>query len=319
VEARRGEPVVGALTGVHAHRVEVHPLIAIAPLPSTAYASSHALERRQEACTHFGFHLSAGQLPHAERPSYPVRAVVVPVDPATVDRELRDATFRLDAKQLDIEGVAATQPGGWYKGRSLTPAELIGDHELCVRIGKPSAADPARPVELRMAATLLEDPYDEFRVIEPFTLKVLVSPPTFLEKWRGAVIGGMTLSSILALLWYFRDRPILARDLGYSIGRDDATAALSPSRSREYSSLARFLGWIAEQPVIAPGEDRPLARIRPVDDALFQLRLASGVRIDAPGREEVIAFESGRATLAVHRTYRLRGDNGSYLFRMEYR
>jgi len=45
---------------------------------------------------------------------------------------------------------------------------------------KPAFANPAQPLEVSLAATLLEDPYDDFKVVDPFSLKVLISAPTAL-------------------------------------------------------------------------------------------------------------------------------------------
>lgn len=319
VEARRGEAVVGKLAGDQAHRVEVHPPLSISPLPLSAYASSSALQRRQQACTHFTFHQNSGHLPHAGRPLYAVRAVLVPADPSAADRELHEASFTLDGLPLELSGKGSAQTGAWYKGRSLGPAELLGDHEVCVRIGKPTAGDPARPSELTLAATLLEDPYDEFKVVQPFTLKVPVSPPTFLERWRFAFIGGLTALAVLALLWYLRDRPALPPDLGYAVGREGSTIPLAAHTLDPRSAVARLLGLMASSAVLAPGEDRLLGRIRPAAADLFRFDPAHGVEVEPMERQEEIAARRGVATLAVHRLYRLRSDRGSYLFRMEYR
>ena len=318
VEARRGEAVVGSRVGPRAHRVEVHPLLSISPLPLTSYASSNALERGQQACTQFTFNLDAGHLPHPDRPSYPIRTVLI-ADPLLLDHELRQASFVLDGQTLEVEGKPGAQPGAWYKGRPLTAAALLGEHEVCVRIGKPDAGDPSRPLELSVAATLLEDPYDDFRVVQPFTLKVLVSPPTFLQKWRLVLLSGLILAGLAGLLWYLRDRPAVPEDLGYAVGREDSTMQPASRDLDGRPMLARLLGWITESAVVAPGEDRVLGRVRPVDAELFRLRPARGVHVEAFNREEQIDLRRGLATLAIHRLYRLRSDHGSYLFRLEYR
>ena len=319
VQARRGEAVVGLLAGPHAHRVEVHPPLTIAPLPLSSYASSSALERRQSACTRFTLHLNAGRLPHPERPRYAVRTVLRAADRAVLDRELKQASFALDGQPLELEGRPGPQPAAWYKGRPLDAGKLLGEHEICVRIGKPMAGDPARPLELETAFTLLEDPYDDFRVVQPFTLKVLVAPPTFLERWRALFLAGLALFALLALLWYLRDRPILPADLAYALGPEGSTAPLEPRPLAEASGLARLCGLAAERPVVAPGEERALGHVRPDAGELFRLRPASGVRIEAMDLDEAVPLRRGLATLAVHSTYRLRTERGSYLFRLEYR
>jgi hypothetical protein len=318
IEARRGEAVVGALTGSRAHRVEVHPPLDISPLPLSDYASPNALERRQQGCTQFQFHLNAGRLPHPDRPQYPIRAVLSVADPAVLQRELNQASFTFDGLPLEIEGSPGPQPGHWYKGRPLTADEVLREHELCVRIGKPTGGDPSRPLELKLVTTLHEDPYDEFGVIRPFNLKVLVAPPTLFERWQFLFVPAVLLLSVLAFLWYLRDRPEFPRDLGYALAREDSTAGLASRVFKERSPFARLFGWITESAIVAPGEDRPLGRIRPVDQELFQLRPARNVRVEAVNEQKAIPLRRGRATVAVRRTYRLRTDQTSYLFRMEY-
>jgi hypothetical protein len=317
VEVRRGEAIVGALKGMSAHRIEIHPFLSIAPLPLTAYVSNRALERREQACTNFSLQLNGGHLPHPERPQYPVRAVLSLSDPAVLQRELRQASFTLDGLALEIDGQPGSQPAAWSKGRLLAPTHLLGKHEICVRMGKPSAGNPGQPIELNVMTTLLDDPYDEFHVIEPFQLKVPVAPPTAFERWRFVVIPALFLLGLVALLWYLRDRPVLPGDLRYAIARE-ATATDLAGRTLQESAAASLLGWAAESSVLAPGEDRLLGRVRPADQELFQFRPASGVRVEAMHGDEPTPLSRGLATLAVHRTYRLRTDRGSYLFRMEY-
>jgi len=318
VEARRGAAVVGARIGPRAHRVEVHPLLSISPLPLSDYASSNALERGQQACAQFTFHLNAGRLPHTERPRYPIRAALI-ADPALLERELHEASFMLDGQTLEVEGKPGAQQGAWFKGRTLAPNELLGPHEVCVKIGKPAAGDLSRPLQLTVAATLLEDPYDEFRAVQPFTLKVLVSPPTFLERWRVVFLATMVLLGVGGLLWYLRDRPAVPSDLGYAVGREDSTAPLASRDLDERPTLARLLGLTGESVVVAPGEDRALGRVRPVDAELYQLRPARGVHVEPVNGDEQVALNRGLATLAVNCLYRLRSERGSYLFRLEYR
>ncbi|HEX9985005.1 MAG TPA: vWA domain-containing protein [Thermoanaerobaculia bacterium] len=318
VEARRGEAVVGALSGTHAHRVEVHPLLALAPFPLTAYASKAALERREEACTTFSFREVAGSLPHPDRPSYPVRAVLSPRDPAALKRELRQAAFTLDGLPLELDGQPASQPSVWSKGRQLTREQLLGDHSVCVRIGKPSGSNYGRAVELDLATMLLDDPYDDFNVVKPFHLKVLVAPPALFERWRFVVLPTLLLVGLLALLWYTRDRPVVPSDLQYAIAHEAPETRLT-GRELDASPAADLLGWVGESAVFAPGEDRLLGRVRPADKELFQFRPASGVRVEALRPGEETPLRRGLATLAVHRTYRLCSDRGSYLFRLEYR
>src|SRR5207253_5932436 len=107
-----------------------------------------------------------------------------------------------------------------------------------------------------------------------------------------------------------------APDLRYAMRREDSAGAFAPHPLDERPALARLLGLTAESAVVVQGEDAALARVRPVDAELFQLRPASGVRLEPFNRDEAIASHDGTATIAVHRIYRLRGARGSYLFRM---
>ncbi len=318
VEVRRGEAVVGSLDGMYAHRVEVHPPVSIAPLPSTASVSSTALGRQDHSCTQFVFQLDGGRLPHPERPLYPVRAVLSVSDPAVLQRELRQASFTLDGLPLEVEGSPATQPSAWFKGRQLAPEELLSQHKLCVQMGKPSEGNPARPVGLTLVTTLMDDPYDEFGVVKPFRLKIPVAPPTLYERWRFMLIPSLLLLGLVAPLWYLRDRPVIPGDLHYSIAAEESSADLA-GRTLNEASTANLLGWVAERSVVAPGENVLLGRVRPVDKELFQFRPASGVRVEALRDDDPTSVRRGLVTLAVRHVYRLITDRGSFLFRMEYR
>nr|QEO74108.1 hypothetical protein [uncultured bacterium] len=320
VFARSGDKVVGSLAGDRAHRVEVHPLLAITPVPLSSYARRDAvqqdLRRREEGCTEIRLEVS-GRLPHPDKPSYPFRARITAADPAVFDRELRRASFTLDGKPLDIEGRPAEEPGPWSKSLKLTKEQLEGVHKLCVRVGRPTVGNPAAQVSL--AFTLQEDPYDDFGVVKPHALKVPVAEPTFLERWKALLLTGLTLLGLAALLWYSRPRPGFPPDMAYSVGREDAPVEDLVSRPLEEGSpFPGLLGLVGERPVIASVEDRLLGRVRPVNEELYQMRPARGFRVEPVEREEQIPVQGGLATLAARRLYRLRGKDGSYLFRLEY-
>lgn len=325
VFARSGDKVVGSLDGDRAHRVEVHPLLALTPVPLSSYARrpnspQQDLRRREQGCSDVRLEVSAGRLPHPDKPQYPLRAVLTAADPAVFDHELRRASFTLDGQRLDIEGRPRKDQdqGPWSKSKMLKPADLLKTHRLCVRIGRPTRGNPAAQVSL--AFTLQEDPYDDFGVVKPHALKVPVAEPSFVERWQSLLLTGLALLGLLALIWYTRPRPGFPDDLVYAVGREDAPAAtLVPRPLDEGSPIPRLLGLVAERPVIASAEDRLLGRVRPVDEELYQMRPARGFRIEPVGREEPIPMRRGLATVAARRLYRLRGEDGSYLFRMEYR
>ncbi len=165
----------------------------------------------------------------------------------------------------------------------------------------------------------MESPYDDFGVIKPFTLRVPIAPPGFFQRWRAFLWLGLALLALLAALWYLRDRPVFPDDLCYAVGREGASAPLTGRPLPEGSLAARLLGLVVERPILVAGEDKSLGRMRPVNEELYQLRPARGVHVGAVEAEDLVQTTGKLATLAVRRTYRLTGDRGSYLFRMEYR
>lgn len=325
IEARRHQAVVGSLTGRHAHYVEVHPLLALSPVPLVADAvvgeeedaRQRALQRRETACARFELALDAGELPHPERPTYPVRVVLDPG--VALSGPLREAAVTLNGLPLEVEGKPGPSPGPWYTGRQLGARELLGEHRICLHLGRPESGDPAKPVALPVRWTLIETPYDDFGVVRPFTLEALVGPPGLLERWHAPLVLGLLGLALLGALWHLRDRPVLPRDLGSAI-TPEGGEALQARALEESTPLKRWLGLVVEKAITAPGSDRPLAWVRPGKDDLFLVRPASrGTTIDATGPEETLPKRGKQVALAVHRHYRLKGPDGSYLFRLEYR
>ncbi len=319
IEVRRGEAVVGSLLADHAHRIEVHPLLSIVPFPLGDLIANQALKRWQEACRPFQLELDAGAMPHADQPDYEynLRAVLVPEDLLVQERELNEAFFTLDGELLEFEQ-AVDPSGAWYEGLKLTEPELLGEHEICVKIGKPTQGDPAQPVVVPLVFTLNETPYDDFRVVRPYDARIRIAPPTLLEKWGTWLLLLLALLSLLAALWYLRDRPNLPGDLCYSLGRDSSAGRLASHRLGEGSLLQRMLGLPVERSVTVEGEDFTLGWVRPIDEELYSLRAAKGARVEELSGDSV-PLVRGRATIEVHRIYRIISDRGAYQFRMEYR
>jgi hypothetical protein len=315
VLAKSGEAEVGALKDDHAHPIEVHPFLSIAPSPLAAYAAERALARHEERCTRFSLVLESGkQLPHPERSEYPVQALLEAA-PTLLDHELHEATFLLDDRALEPAGRPAPQIGEWRQGRTLTGGELLGPHTVCVHIGRPTAGDHGQVLELTVAFTLREDPYDDFHVVKPFLLKVLVEPPGFVERWRAYLWGSFALLALLAALWYLRDRPVLPPDLRCTVGRESGAAVADALGEPTFGS--RFLGLADERPVVAPGEDRLLGRVQAADEELFRFRPTRGMTVEPLTGGERLTTLAG--VLAVHRTYRLHTPDGAYTLRLEYR
>ena len=314
IEVRRGAAVVGQKTGNQAHRVEVHPYLSITPNPLSDYAARQPLKAGENGCTPFFLDLDSGLLPHPNKPEYVVQALLEP-DPALLDQELRRAVFTLDDKRLEIRDRITALPGEWYKGWLLNKDQLLGKHELCVRVGKPTRGSPYSPLDIPLNITLREPPYDDFQVIKPFTLRLLLDDPPPFDR-TPFIVALLALSGLLALLWYLRHRPTLPDDLGYVLIREGSSpTAMSPLESGSW--LARLAGLTASRPLIAEGREEPLAWVRPVDGELFQVRPASGVFVEDFAGDTVL-LERGLATLAVQRSYRLRTDQDNYLLRLGY-
>lgn len=314
LEARRGEAVVGSRLGDHAHRVEVHPYLALAPLPLTAYAADQALGRHEEGCTRFSLTLAAGELPHPKEPDYAVRAVLDPADTKVFERELRGAFFTLDGIPLTAAGRPGAEAGSWYKGRTLEREKFLGEHELCLRVGEPVGGDPGQPLEIPLRITLLESPYDDFAVIAPFTVKLPIVPPGPIDRWRPVLILGGILLAFLASLWYLRDRPGLPSDLRVGVGRDPSSLESFPPAPGALPQ--RLLGLIPEHAIAAAGGEA-LAWLRPVDKELYRVRPAAGLQMF--GEDDLpVHLDKGFATVEVQRAYRLAGERGSHVLRVQF-
>ena len=314
VEARRGEALVGSLTFDRAHWIEVHPLLSIKPFPATDLASATALDSGESGCTEFTLEIAQGRLPHPDQPEYGLSAVLRP-DPPAIDQQLREANFSLDGRLLELAGKGTKE---WYKGRKLTLEELLLPHEICVNLGEPTQGADEPPLLLPLELTLQESPYDEFGVVEPFTLKLRIATPTVIEKWGRWILAGLALLGILLALWYLRDRPSFPGDLRYAVSREGSPQGLVAVPLPDGSAVSRLLGLVVERPVRLPGEDRALGRVRPVDEELYRLRMARGVHIEPTEPGAPVPLHGKLAELEAHRTYRLRTDEHAYLFRMEY-
>jgi len=325
VEARRGEAVVGALRDAHAHPVVVYPLVRILPDPQvgdavlSAGAAPRALGRGERACARFVLSLLDGRLPHPERPEWAVRAALDPVA-TSFAAELHEAAFTLDGLPLGVEG--SPSPGGdeWSRGRTLGEEDLLGEHTLCVQLGRPRAGDPSHPLELPLTLTLLDSPYDEFQVIHPFTFKVLVSSQKD-ETWATlAILLALLLAALLALA-RLRYRPFLPEGLGFAVGREGAGGGLRTGTLGPPSWVSDLLGLVAERPVVVPGEGKTLAWVRPDFKDLYLLRPRQGGQVEAlPGPDgggKPLTASRGYYRLSVHRPYRLKVGGESFLFRLE--
>jgi hypothetical protein len=319
VTAKRGVRAQASLSGAQAQRVEVYPLVSISPVPALGDAvpagssAVRALGRWERGCARFRLDV-AGRLP--EQKEYSLRAIMAASTPTKGG--LAGASWTLDGLPLEIDGGA---PGPyspeWTRGRALAREDLFGEHEACVQAGKPLAGNPGKPYELPIGLTLVKSPYDAPGVTEPFLLKVLIAPPTWIERWEARLWAVLSLLALLAAFWFLRGRPDLPEDLRAAVGRSDSRVVPMPRPLAESSLAARFLGLVPERPVFSEIGGERLGVMRPVRDGLYRFRPARGVRVETPeGRPVEIA--GGWADLSVHRTYHLRHGESEHQLRVEF-
>ncbi|MCG8460905.1 MAG: hypothetical protein MI919_31865 [Holophagales bacterium] len=252
------------------------------------------------------------------------------LDPAVrLEGPLYRARFTLDGLPVEVAG--QTEGGSrpaeeWSKGRAVEREELLGEHELCVQLGRPTQKGEAT-LEVPLRLTLLESPYDDFRVVEPFVFKIQVARPGVLERWRSLLLLSLSLLGLLLAAWYLRDRPDLPEDLRVAFARDpDAAGAgelsLEPRPLGAAPAWAPWLGWVAKRPLRTPGEERLLGWIHPDRHELFRLVPAPGVRV---GGSEAAGSEAGSSAVAggsesveAGRAYRLHTEEGDLIVRVEY-
>lgn len=319
VTARRGAKITASLAGSQAHPVEVYPEVAIAPVPALGdarldgSATVRALGHWERGCARFHLDLRAGRL---QDPEYSLRAVL-PAATALAGG-LAGASFSLDGLPLEIDGKPGPNPSPWTRGRALRRAELLGEHEVCVQTGKPTAGDPGKPYELPVSFTLLASPYDTFDVVQPFQLRVLVAPPGWTDLWAARAPLLLAIVGLSAAFWFLRGQPGLPRDLRVAVGRAGSPTGLTAQELAEPSLASRMLGLVGERPVLSETGGTRLGALKPVRDGLYRFRPARGVQVaalDGKLPEEA----GGWALLAAHRIYRLRTGESDYLFEVEYR
>jgi hypothetical protein len=338
IEAKAYKGVGGKLLGelVIPYQVTVHPFLSIIPTPETANAGHPLSKHGNPYCESFVLQ-NQGHLPkpHGKNGGYIVKATINVNNPDVIDQEFNGATFELDKLPLQFNASTslsspsnrsanAATAGEWYKGRELSGDELLGEHKVCINIGKPTTGDPLKNIDLQVKFVLAQAPYDDYQdengngVIKPFTYRVTVDKPPL-------DLGSNVLLIILALLlplllWYLRDRPTLAPDLGVAIASEDNPSALQSRALGEASLARRLLGLTLEKPIIINSDDAPLAWVRPVDGELYQLRLPAGSRVEHADLHEPEFISDGKyATVAVNRVYLLYRPSAVHRLRLEYR
>ncbi len=330
VEATLGAAIVGALKGNRSYPVHVWPRLRVLPAPAVGDAvgtgrGSVALRRGQKGCAPFMFDVDVGpegnRLPELTPPDrYPLRAVL----DAGVKLEgaLAGAIVTLDGRRLEVDGAPGPVPSDWSNGRKLTAADFVeGKHEVCLQLGKPAAG--ASSLQLPIRFTLLSAPYDEFDVVQPFTLRASIAPPTWVERWGKLVVLTLLALALLALFWYLRRRPDLPSDLGYAVGPwVSAADSIAPSFRAfpEQGRIGRLLALVHKPSLLSSDQDRVLGRVEPVDGELYRFLPAGGVHlveeVEATGK---IPRAGGGISIRVQRRYRVRVEDGrEEVFRLEY-
>ncbi len=323
-QARRGAAIVGSLQGMAAHRVEVFPRLHIAPSPALGDAVpaggdgvARALAQGDIACADFSLELDVGRLPHPGRPVYGLRAGLSSQQTPAWDGPLAGASLTLDGLPLETghgQGRGGKAgPSEWSKGRSLAADELLGRHRLCVQLGRP-AQDQEATVRLPLELTLLESPYDDFQVIEPFVLKVRIARPGILQRRGWLLVPLLVALAALAALWYLRDRPDLPEDLRVVVGRPGSPG--SATALPRGPLWVRALGGVESRPIRIEGENRVLARVQPRRRELFRLKPSRGVRMESsPG---AVPPKVTDGTLEAGKAVRLTTDDEVFELCLEY-
>lgn len=327
VEARRGEALVGSLTDAQAFAVDVFPYLALVPSPLAGDAlpegrrrpTPKALRRGELACARFALTLAAGRLPHPAQPRFSLRATI-DGGARAYDEQLAGALLTLDGERVAIAGDPAAPPHRWQQGLELGTAALLGEHRLCVQMGRPRAGDPAKPLELPLRLTLLESPYDAVPVVQPFVFRVLVDRPGWLDRLASWITVGLFLLGAALSLVVLWSRPELPRDLAYEIRREDSPA---PQRRTVQgfapaAGLARLLLRRSARPMAVPGEATTVAWVRSGTADLLELRPAPGARLE-PLSGEPPPRSGAHYSVEVRRPYRLARGRDRYRFQLEYR
>lgn len=315
VEARRGGVLVARLV----HPVEVYPRVAVSPTPQQRDAKSAGdkgvLERGEQGCAVFQFEVREGWLPHPRQPSYTLRAFL--------QAPLQDAFFKanvfFNGLPLEVEGKPGDRPGRWYAGRSLSREELLGEHRICVQIGRPTNYDTRLAYGVQVGFLLGESPYQQFKsqVFEPFTLMARIAPPNAVQSIAQWLLPLLMLL-MLALWWYSRFRPRLPEDLMVALGAPQSPQAIARQPLGHPTLASRLLGLIRERPVSTGGNGPTLGWLRPDGDQLYGFRPAAGVQVRSAAGAK-LQHHGSLALISVARDYRITTKDREFLFRLEYK
>jgi hypothetical protein len=232
------------------------------------------------------------------------------VDPSLYSNpELNGAQYTLDNEAVRYGNDPGRRPGSWFAGHRLTRAELLNEqHNMCVLLGRPREVDPSQPVQLGMQFALIETPYDINSTVRPFYLKMLVGPPTWMEKNGARLALALALALLLLQLWYARFRPAVPANLQVATGK----SLSSPGPLGEGSMVRRWLGLTVEKPVLVDHGSYTVGWVRPINLELYYFRPASGITVVDP------VYLDGNMVVSVNRVYDVGSARGDYQFRLQY-
>jgi hypothetical protein len=337
VWAKHNNLTVGRLecnsTQDNAHPVDVYPKIAIRTVPPAGFLSPSTLKKGRRGCVRFKLDMDDSEKPKLAVLGTPIRlrALVKPSDPGLAGGALAGATLTLDGEAVGYAGDTTS----WHAGRELPQSVLLGEHEFCVAAGDPLITQSTEAFSVMLDLRLDHTPYDEFRVIEPFEAKLRVAPAHSLGdhfNWDSLWALLWPLLAALAALGLAAPRFALPEDLGYRLTAESESGSTDTDGGGGGAPLPtaatlqpltpptwwqRLLGLSPPRALRDPGSDRIIAWIKPLNETLYGLKPAAGIRVREPGGV-TLDLERGVARIEVHHDYLLHGNAGRWRLRMGY-
>ena len=312
IKLQQRNTVVGRLS----HIIAVYPNLELLPAPKenglvrsgVTIGGRRNLKSRERGCTDFKYQLVLGDLPHRHKDEYDIEAFI------KVQKKYEP---QLSGVQCDLDGLVVgpkthRHKGPWAKGRILTREMLLEEsHQVCCQLGRVRNGGKA---EIVLQSNFQEVPYSEFKVIKPFSVKIIVEGPVFVERWAGWFAGSVLLLCLLVALWYLRPRPDFPADFCYKIGQSPDTSVWVSVHSE--FSLKKYFGLSWSAPVRAGPKGRIIARLKPLSVELYHLELGANTVMEDPKYPNTFSTPS---EIEVRRTYIIRNKNDLFYFSVGYR
>ncbi|WP_020504912.1 vWA domain-containing protein [Lamprocystis purpurea] len=327
VEAKSGDKTVATLACDTAHAIMVFPRLALTPQPAEAPIGPAPLAPRElNRCVDFTIATD-----HPERlailgpPPYGIKATLSTHGaPGLLDAELAGARWRLDGRPIEFQeraGVPAGGPAGtpWGQGQALSPARLLGPHQLCLDLGRPRIAANAEGLAVGLELRLMHPAYEDFDVVGPFTARLSVLAPGLIPiDWQALAPPTATALALTLGLWLWQGRRALPPDLRYALWHGEGPpAATSPLPMG--NPLVRFIGDAPRRPILDPvSHQEPLAWVVPHDPGLFGLALAPGVGLVAADGGDLPLAGPGLYRVQARRQYCLSRGGDAWRLRFDY-